>query len=286
MSQFDTMYLDLCEKILAKGVRTQARNGITYRIAGNYWEFDLSKEFPILTTKQVGFKTAVLELLWIFQVQSNNVGWLRERGVKIWDKWEIGSDGVYKNPDNGEEKFFGKEWAGTIGTAYGYVVKKYHQMDDCIYKIKNVPEDRRNIISLWQNCELPTAVLPSCVWNSTWVVLDDKLNVFINQRSCDVFLGVPFNIAQYAALVCMLAHVTGLQPGTMHYTMADVHIYGKHIPQVEIQLSRRGREFPAPKLWLNPDITDFYDFDNSKDLKDIKLIDYQHLDKIAAEVIA
>lgn len=286
MSQFDNMYLDLCDRILSQGVKTQARNGITYRIPGNVWDFDLSKEFPILTTKSVAFKSAILEILWFYQAQSNRVQWLRDRGVHIWDKWEVSEDGIYRNPDTGSEKFFGKEWAGTIGSAYGYIVKKYNLMNECIRKIKEEPENRRNIISLWQDCEIPTAVLPSCVWNSTWMVLDGKLYSFVEQRSCDTAVGVPFNIVQYAALTCMLAHVTGLKPGVMHYEMVDVHIYEKHIDGIKEQLSRRNDALPAPKLWLNPEVKDFYEFDNSKELKDIKLIDYQHLDRIKFDVIA
>lgn len=283
MSQFDTMYLDTCEKILTHGVRTEGRNGITYRIAGNHWIFDLEKEFPILTTKKVAWKTAILEMFWIYQQKSINVSWLRERGIKIWDKFEISEDGIYRNPDTGEEKFFGKEFAGTIGTTYGFIVANggekdsKDQMDTAIYKIKYVPADRRNIISMWQPPFFDKAVLPPCVYKDHFVVLDGKLDSFVEQRSCDMFLGVPFNITQYAMLNYLLAHVTGLKPGTMHYNMVDTHIYEEHIDVVKEMLKRRDNALPAPKLWINPEIEDFYDFDNSKELKDIKLIDYQHL---------
>lgn len=116
------MYLDLCQKIMNQGVKTEGRNGITYRIAGNHWIFDLEKEFSILTVKKVAFKTAVLEILWIYQQKSNDVRWLQERGIRIWDKFEISEDGYYYNPDNGDLKFYGKEFAHTIGTSYGFII--------------------------------------------------------------------------------------------------------------------------------------------------------------------
>lgn len=292
MSQFDNMYLDLCEKIMNHGVKTEARNGITYRIPGNYWEFDLAEEFPILTTKKVGWKTAILEMMWIYQQKSIDVSWLRARGIKIWDKFEIGDDGIYHNPDNGQEKFFGKEWAGTIGTSYGYIIANggekgsEDQMDTAIYKILHIPADRRNMITMWQPPFFDKAVLPPCVYEVQWLVLDGKLNSRVSQRSCDTFIGVPFNITQYAAFTCMLAHVTGLKPGKMLYNMGDVHIYEEHLEVVEEMLKRRDEALPAPKLWLNPEIKDFYDFDNSKELKDIKLEGYKHLGKLEGVVKA
>lgn len=283
MSQFDNMYLETCKKIIEHGVRTEARNGITYRIPGNHWIFDLEKEFPILTVKKVAFKTAVLEMLWIYQQKSISLSWLQQRGIKIWDKFEISSDGIYRNPDNGEEKFFGKKWAGTIGSSYGYIIANggepdfKDQMDAAIYKIINYPADRRNIITMWQPPFFGNAVLPPCVYKVQFLVLDGKLHTFVEQRSCDTFLGVPFNITQYAVLNYMLAHVTGLKPGEMHYNMVDVHIYEEHIDQVHEMLNRWDRALPAPKLWLNPEVKDFYSFDSSKELSDCKLIGYEHL---------
>lgn len=253
------MYLDLCQKIMNQGVKTEGRNGITYRIAGNHWIFDLEKEFPILTVKKVAFKTAVLEILWIYQQKSNDVRWLQERGIRIWDKFEISEDGYYYNPDN---------------------------MDASIHKIIHNPADRRNIVTMWQPPFFSKAVLPPCVYKVQFLIMDGKLNSFVEQRSCDTFIGVPFNITQYAALTCMLAHATGLKPGEMHYNMVDVHIYEEHLDQVNEMLERRNLALPAPKLWLNPEINDFYKFDNSKELKDIKLMDYQHLGAIKGIVKA
>lgn len=292
MSQFDTMYLDLCQKIMNQGVKTEGRNGITYRIAGNHWIFDLEKEFPILTVKKVAFKTAVLEILWIYQQKSNDVRWLQERGIRIWDKFEISEDGYYYNPDNGDVKFYGKEFAHTIGTSYGFIIANggekgaEDQMDAAIHKIIHNPADRRNIVTMWQPPFFSKAVLPPCVYKVQFLIMDGKLNSFVEQRSCDTFIGVPFNITQYAALTCMLAHATGLKPGEMHYNMVDVHIYEEHLDQVNEMLERRDLALPAPKLWLNPEINDFYKFDNSKELKDIKLMDYQHLGAIKGIVKA
>lgn len=292
MSKFDTMYLDTCEQILSYGVKTEARNGITYRIPGTHWVFNLSEEFPILTCKKVAWKTAILEMLWIYQVNSIEVSWLKERNIHIWDKFEIGPDGIYKNPDNGQEKYFGKEFAGTIGTSYGYIIANGgesncpNQMKASIEKILNFPSDRRNIITMWQPPFFKNAVLPPCVYKVQWLVLDGKLHSFVEQRSCDTFIGVPFNITQYAALTCMVAHACNLKPGTMHYNMVDVHIYEEHIEVVEQMLKRRNDILPAPKLWLNPEVTDFFKFDNSKDLKDVKLEGYQHLGALSGIVKA
>ena len=291
MSKWDKVYLDLCEEILEKGTRVHNRTGIdTIKIPFKSFEFDLEEEFPILTTKFVAFKSAVLEMLWFYQVQSNDVNWLKERGVKIWDEWKIDDDNIYRvyNSDGSlkSEKEFPKGYAGTIGTAYGYIVNKFQLTQNLIDKLKNNPTDRRMIMSLWQNDYLDTAVLPSCVWNSMWDVTDGKLNCIVTCRSNDVPLGMPFNITQYATLVHMLAQVCGLKPGKLYYNAKDLHIYVNQIEGIKEQLNtyKEKGDFPAPKLWLNPKIKDFFEFDNSKELKDIKLIDYQHHKKIKMDV--
>lgn len=295
MAKWDKEYLKLCKKILKEGVEVENRTGInTIKIPAYSFEFDLEKEFPFLTTKQLFYRQAILEMLWIFQAQSNDVRWLQERNVHIWDEWEIDEDGLWKAtqmvPDeNGKlvkkeiVKDFGKEWAHTIGTAYGWIVREYDQMNKLINTIKTNPTDRRMIINLWQNKHLDTAVLPSCVWSSEWDVTNGHLNAYVHQRSCDVPLGLPFNVTQYSVLLYMIAHVTGLKPGKLYWSIKDAHIYANQIDGIKEQI-RRGKELedlPAPKLWLNPEIKDFYDFDNSKDLKDIKVIDYKHHGKIS-----
>ena len=292
MSQFDTMYLDLCDRILKKGVKTEGRNGITFRVPGNHWIFDLEDEFPILTAKKVAWKSAILEMMWIYQVNSINVSWLKERKIHIWDKFEIGQDGIYTNPDNGQKIDFGVDLAGTIGTSYGYIIANggekgsENQIVAAIDKIKNTPADRRIIISMWQPPFFSRAVLPPCVYKVQFLVLNGKLHSFVEQRSCDTFIGVPFNITQYAALTYMLAHTCKLKPGEMHYNMVDVHIYEEHIDQVKEMLTRRNDILPAPKFWLNPEIDNFFMFDNSVDLKDSQLIDYQNLGAIKGIVKA
>lgn len=283
MSKFDDAYLDLCEKILKEGKIHHNRTGDdTLRILGHTFEFDLQDEFPILTTKQVGIKGPVLELFWIYQAQSNDVSWLKERGVTIWNEWEIDSDGIYRQ--DGSNREFPKEFAGTIGTAYGWITKHFGWPQKNIEDIKLHPESRRNIIDLWQAEYLKTAVLPPCVYNCQFIVDDDTLNIRVTQRSCDVGLGLPYNITQYATFLCLIAQVTGLKPGKMLYQITDTHIYCKHIPAIKEQIARRKDAYPAPKLWINPEIKDFFEFDNSKELKDIKLIDYKHLGKISMEV--
>lgn len=297
MSKFDKDYLTLCEKILNEGVEVENRTGVnTIKIPGYFFEFDLEKEFPILTTKQVFFKNAITEMLWIYQEQSNDVRWLQERNNHIWDEWEIAEDGKWKATQNVLEnghlvkkevvREFDKKYAHTIGTAYGWIVKRYHLIDELIDKIKNNPSDRRMIMSLWQNEFLNTAVLPSCVWSSEWDVTDGKINLFVHQRSCDVPLGLPFNITQYAVLLSLIASVTGLKPGKMYWSIKDAHIYVNQVDGIKEQI-RRGKELedlPAPTLWINPEIKDFYKFDNSRELKDIKIVNYKHHGKIEFKI--
>ena len=295
MANWDKEYIKLCKKILEEGTLVQNRTGTdSIKIPGYFLEFDLQKEFPVLTTKKLYFKNAITEILWIYQAKSNDVRWLKERGNHIWDEWEIDDDGIWYATQmipNKEgvlekvkvEKKFDKKYANTIGTAYGYIVNKYNLTDKIINTIKNNPRDRRIVISLWQDKYLETAVLPSCVWSSEWDVTDGHLNAYVHQRSCDVPLGLPFNVTQYSVLLYMLAHVTGLKPGKLYWSIKDAHIYINQIDGIKEQI-RRGKELedlPAPKLWLNPEVKDFYDFDNSSDLKDIKIIDYKHHGKIS-----
>ena len=305
MSKFDTQYLDLCERILRDGERVQNDTNVakmklkdnagtnfpnhlaqtlnpitTIRLPHQVLKFDLQDEFPILTTKQVAFKSAVIEILWIYQAQSNDVRWLQERNVKIWNEWEIAEDGTYLGKD------FGKEFAHTIGTAYGWIVNRYQLVQGLIETLKNDRNNRRMIMSLWQNEWLPTAALPSCVWNSQWNVTNGRLNVIVTVRSNDVPLGMPFNVSQYAVLCYLLAHVCELKPGQMTYVINDAHIYENQVEGIEEQLRRaRKQELPpAPTLWINPQVKDFFKFDNSKELKDIRLEGYENLGKISMPV--
>lgn len=289
MTKWDKEYLKLCKKILKDGVEVQNRTGVnSIKIPFYSLSFDLSKEFPVLTTKQLYFKNAITEILWIYQVQSNDVRWLQERNNHTWDEWEIDENGKWKATqnvlENGKlvkknvERSFDKEFAHTIGTAYGYIVNRYHMTQKLIDKLKNNPTDRRMVMSLWQDEYLDTAVLPSCVWSSEWDVTEGKLNCLVHQRSCDVPLGLPFNVTQYATLVNLLAHCTGLEPGTLNWSIKDAHIYVNQVDGINEQI-RRGEElenYKAPKLWINPEVTDFFEIDNSRELKDIKVLNYKH----------
>ena len=261
MSLYDEQYLKIVSDILDHGYFDNNRTGIpTYKLPHQIMQFDLEKEFPILTTKKVAFKTAVKEILWIMKDQSNDVRKLQEQNCHVWDEWMMED--------------------GTIGTAYGWVVKEYHQMDDLIHSLKTNPQDRRMMINLWQIPHLKTGALAPCVFLSMWDVTDGHLNLMLVQRSGDMGLGVPFNTTQYAVLARMLAQVTGLKPGLMTHVINNAHIYENHVEAMKEQLARRDEAYPAPELWLNPDIKDFYDFTAN----DVKLIGYKHHDKISMEV--
>lgn len=293
MSKWDDKYIELCKKILDEGIEVENRTGInSIKIDGHYIELDLGEEFPMLTTKQVFWKNAAIEMLWIYQAQSNDVRWLQERKNHIWDEWMVQPDGKwYANQMVLEKgklvkkdivKDFGKDAAYTIGTAYGFIAGRYKFMETLINKIKNNPTDRRMIYSLWQDEFMPTAVLPSCVWSTEWNVLNGKLNLWVHCRSNDVPLGLPFNVTQYALLACMIAHVTGLKPGKLRYSINDPHIYVNQIEGIKEQIKRYEEleHYPAPKLWLNPKIKDFFKFDNSREMEDIKIEGYKHHGKI------
>ncbi|MBQ8985195.1 thymidylate synthase [Candidatus Saccharibacteria bacterium] len=319
MSKFDEQYIDLCRRILADGEKilnykktdtrgVGVKNAIpdhtaqaksesrTIRLPHQVLQFDLAEEFPILVSKKVGFKTATLELLWIYQQASNDVRWLRDRNVKIWDEWEVAEDGTYQgrnlnqifhenHPNEPAEDF-----AHTIGTAYGWIVKRYRLTQNLIDTLKNNPGNRRMVLSLWQNEWLETAALPSCVWNSQWNMVNGRLNLLVTSRSTDVPLGLPFNIAQYAVLCYMVAQCVGAKPGQFTFITNDAHIYENQVAGIKEQIERydtavkNGTLPDAPKLWLNPEIHDFYKFDSSKELKDIKLIDYKNLGTIKMPV--
>ena len=319
MSKFDDQYINLCRNILDHGEKitnyqktdnrssevssaipdhtAQANSEArTIRLPHQVLQFNLSEEFPILTTKKVGWKTAILELLWIYQAASNDVRWLQDRGIKIWNEWEIAEDGTYQERNINQifrKKHPGEpktDFAHTIGTAYGWIVNRYHLIDNLIETLKQNPGNRRMVLSLWQNEWLETAALPSCVWNSQWNLIDGHLNLLVTSRSSDVPLGLPFNIVQYAALCHLIAHVVGAEPGQFTFITNDAHIYENQIEGIKEQISRydeatkNGALPKTPKLWLNPDIENFYEFDNSRNLKDIKLNDYEHLGVIKMPV--
>jgi thymidylate synthase len=259
MNQADKQYLDIVKDILENGYYDNNRTGIpTKKLFGKLFRFDLQKEFPILTTKFVPFKTLVKELFWIYVMQSNDVRELQKMGVTVWDEW-MQND-------------------GTIGKAYGYQIAKYKQIDKLIEGLKNDPQSRRHIMTLWNLDDLEDMALQPCAFQTMWDVSNGYLNCTLIQRSGDMGLGVPFNTAQYAVLVHMIAQVTGLKVGVFNHYINNAHLYENHWEQIKKQLERE--PFPSPKLWINPEIKNFYDFT----IDDIKLIDYQHHPKIEMEV--
>lgn len=261
MSLNDEKYLNLIKDIFDNGYYDNNRTGVpTYKLPHQIMQFNLQKEFPILTTKFIAFKTAVKEILWIMQKQSNVVADLRKEGVNIWNEWE------------GED--------GTIGKAYGYQVKKFNQINNLIYALKNNPQDRRMMINIWNWQDLPDMSLAPCCFLTMWDVTDGYLNCMLVQRSGDMGLGVPFNTCQYATLVHLIAQVTGLKAGLLTHVINNAHIYENQVEGLKIQLTRKDKAYEAPKLWVNPEIKDFYDFTPD----DIKLIDYKHHPKISMEV--
>ncbi len=261
MSIYDEKYLNLVEEILNDGYYDQNRTGIgTYKLPHKIMQFNLQKEFPILTTKKVGFKTAIKELLWIFKDQSNDVSLLQEQNCHIWDEWADENN--------------------TIGTSYGYIVEKYKQIDQLIDALKNNPQDRRMMINLWQIPYLDTGSLHPCCFLTMWDVTDGHLNCMLVQRSGDMGLGVPFNTTQYAVLVHLLAQVTNLKVGIFTHVINNAHIYENHVEGLKEQVRRKSEAFDAPILSINKDIKDFYDFK----IEDINLIDYKCHEKISMEV--
>lgn len=261
MSQADTQYLHIVRQILDHGYFANNRTGIpTYKLPHQIMQFDLADEFPILTTKFVAFKTAVKELLWIWQLQSNDVRELQKMNCHVWDEW--------MRPD------------GTIGKAYGYQIKKYHQVDTLLRQLTEDPQNRRMIVSLWNIEDLPEMALQPCAFQTLWDVSDGRLNCMLIQRSGDMGLGVPFNMTQYAVLVHLIAQSVGLRPGLFTHVINNAHVYENHIDALKIQLVRQEQALPAPKLFLNPDIHDFYQFKPD----DIQLEHYQHLGKLSMEV--
>ncbi len=259
-------YHDLLKHILDHGVEKSDRTGVgTIGFFGHQMRFDLSTGFPILTTKKVHFKSIVHELLW-FIAGSSNIKYLKDNGVSIWDEWA---------DENGElGPVYGVQWR-SWPTADGNTID---QLAAVIEQIKQTPNSRRMMVSAWNVGEVPKMKLPPCHVMFQFYVAEGKLSLQIYQRSADVFLGLPFNIASYALLIHMVAQVTGLQPGELVHTTGDTHLYLNHLEQARTQLERDHR--PLPTLELNPDIKHIDEFTYD----DIKLVGYDPHPAIKAPV--
>jgi thymidylate synthase len=259
-------YLDLLRHIQDNGTEKTDRTGTgTKSVFGYQMRFDLQKGFPLVTTKKVHLKSIVYELLWFLKGETN-IAYLKEHGVKIWDEWADA---------NGElGPVYGKQWRSWEG-ANGKVVD---QVTELINQIKKNPDSRRLIISAWNVADLPQMALMPCHTIFQFYVANGKLSCQLYQRSADVFLGVPFNIASYALLTMMIAQVCDLQPGEFIHTFGDVHIYNNHTEQVNIQLSRT--PFPLPAMKLNPAVKNIFDFN----FEDFTLENYQSHPAIKAPV--
>ncbi|MBR4828619.1 MAG: thymidylate synthase [Muribaculaceae bacterium] len=233
-------YLDLVRHVMEHGVDKEDRTGTgTRSVFGYQLRCDLADGFPLLTTKKVHLKSIIYELLWFLRGDTN-VRWLQEHGVRIWNEW------ADENGDLGP--VYGSQWRAWPDGNGGTI----DQIAQVIDQIKHTPDSRRIMVSAWNVAEVPTMKLPPCHSLFQFYVAQGKLSLQLYQRSADLFLGVPFNIASYALLLMMVAHVTGLEPGEFIHTFGDAHIYRNHFDQIKEQLSREPR--PLPRMVLNPDV--------------------------------
>jgi len=259
-------YLDLVKHIIATGNDKNDRTGTgTRSVFGYQMRFDLQRGFPLVTTKKAHLKSIIYELLWFLQGDTN-IAYLKGHNVKIWDEW------ADENGDLGP--VYGKQWRSWQG-ADGVEVD---QVKDLIHQIKNNPDSRRMIISAWNVADLPKMKLMPCHCLFQFYVANRKLSCQLYQRSADVFLGVPFNIASYALLTMMIAQVCGLEPGEFVHSFGDVHLYNNHFEQAELQLTRT--PFPLPMMKINPEVKDIFSFK----FEDFELVNYQSHPAIKAPV--
>ena len=239
-------YLDLIQKIYDHGTIKEDRTGTgTRSLFGHQMRFDLAESFPLLTTKKLHLRSIIHELLW-FLAGDTNIQYLCDNKVRIWDEWA--------DDDGNLGPVYGHQWRSWQSTD-GRVVD---QISDVVKNIKSNPDSRRLIVSAWNVGDLDKMALPPCHLLFQFYVANDKLSCQLYQRSADVFLGVPFNIASYALLTLMVAQVTSLQPGEFVHTLGDAHLYSNHLEQTELQLSREPLELPT--LQINPDVTNIFDF--------------------------
>ncbi|MEL6289496.1 MAG: thymidylate synthase [Pseudomonadota bacterium] len=259
-------YLDLLRLVRETGVRRDDRTGVgTLGIFGHQMRFDLADGFPLVTTKKLHVKSIIHELLWFLRGETN-VGYLRENSVRIWDEW-ADADGEL-GPVYGRQW---RSWAAPDG-------RSIDQVADVVAGIRSTPHSRRHMVVAWNPADVGEMALPPCHCLFQFHVAEGRLSCQLYQRSADIFLGVPFNIASYALLTMMLAQVTGLTPGDFVHTFGDAHLYLNHLEQADAQLTRAPR--PLPTMRLNPDVTDLFAFK----FEDLDLVGYDPHPHIKAEV--
>jgi thymidylate synthase len=259
-------YHELMQRILDEGVSKSDRTGTgTLSVFGHQMRFDLSEGFPLITTKKVHLRSIIHELLWFLQGDTN-IAYLKANKVSIWDEWA--------------------DEAGNLGPVYGYQWRNWptpdgkhiDQISQVVDMLKRHPDSRRIIVSAWNVADIPNMALPPCHAFFQFYVAEGKLSCMLYQRSADVFLGVPFNIASYALLTLMMAQVCDLQPGEFVHTLGDAHLYSNHLEQARLQLSRDCR--PLPQMEINPDVKDIFSFT----FEDFRLVGYDPHPHIKAEV--
>lgn len=249
-------YLDLLQRVLDEGQIKHDRTGTgTQSVFGHQMRFNLDDGFPVLTTKKLHLKSIIYELLW-FLKGDTNARYLQDNGVRIWNEWA--------DPDGNLGHIYGYQWRSWPDYKGGFI----DQISNAVNDIKNNPDSRRIIVSSWNVADLDNMNLPPCHAFFQFYVCNGRLSLQLYQRSADIFLGVPFNIASYALLLKMMAQVCGLQAGDFIHTLGDAHIYLNHMEQVKLQLSRDPR--PLPQMLINPDIKDIFDFK----YEDFELINY------------
>ncbi|MBE5946530.1 MAG: thymidylate synthase [Lachnospiraceae bacterium] len=264
MSKADELFISMCKDIIYNGFSTEGEKvrpkwedgtyAYTLKRFGVVNRYDLSKEFPAITLRKTYVKSAIDEMLWIWQKKSNNVNELKSH---IWDAWAD------------EEGSIGKAYGYQLGVKHKYKEGMMDQVDRVIYDLKNNPYSRRIMTNIYVHQDLSEMNLYPCAYSVTFNVTGDRLNAILNQRSQDVLAANNWNVVQYAVLVHMLAQVTGFKPGELVHVIADAHIYDRHIPIVKELIERP--TYPAPKFWMNPEIKDFYEFT----LDDFKIEDYE-----------
>ena len=261
-----TPYEDLLRDVLANGTPKSDRTGTgTRSVFGRQLRFDLSEGFPLITTKRVHFRSIAYELLWFLRGDSN-VGWLQENGVTIWDEWA--------SPEGELGPVYGVQWRSWPTSDGGHI----DQITELMQNLRSNPDSRRHIVSAWNVADIPQMALAPCHAFFQFYVADGRLSCQLYQRSADLFLGVPFNIASYALLTSMVAHQLGLEPGDFVWTGGDCHVYDNHFEQVELQLSREPFPYPTLEFARRPESIFDYTFE------DFSVVNYQHHPAIKAPV--